>query len=184
MSVGTLDGGPQLVEVHGVGRCLDERPHLLLRHIDVILLKLQRAQLLRQVVEFLLLSVHGIAQVALGPYLAYQFLAATLQCLRGLLYLLRTGGKTFLASALGNLLCVGQLHPLASGLLQLLVHLADGLAQLLPPLLPVGGRAVLSHCLFLQQLDALLHLLAGHAAGFLHLLFGCCLLNGFGSFLF
>ena len=184
MSVGTLDGGPQLVEVHGVGRGLDERAHLLLRHVHVILLELQRAQLLRQVVEFLLLSVHGVAQVALGPYLLDQFLAAALQCLRGKLYLLRTGGKAFLASALGNLLRIGQLHPLARGLLQLLAHLADGLAQFLPPLLPVGGRAVLSHCLGLQHLDTLLHLLAGHAAGFLHLLFGCCLLDGFGSFLF
>ena len=89
----------------------------------------------------------------------------------GLLNFLRAVAAELVGACMfGNLLCVGQLHPLARGLLQFLVHLADGLAQFLPPLLSVGGRAVLSHRLGFQYLDALLHLLAGHSAGFLHLL--------------
>ena len=113
LSVGTLDGGAELVEVHGVGRRLDERPHLLLRHVDVILLELQRAQLLRQVGQLIFLGLGGLPQVALLADGGNDGVALPLQRLRGELYVFCRTGKLVGARCLCQLHSLFERHPLA-----------------------------------------------------------------------
>ena len=118
LCISSFDSGTQFVQAHGIGRRAHQHLHLLLTHVQVVLLEFQVLYLLRQVGKLALLLLSGLAA---GLHVLNESVAPAFQSLRSFLYLFGRGDESLtflvqervLSCLLRQFLGIRQFHPFA-----------------------------------------------------------------------